>query len=313
MSVARGGAFGRRFWRSVWRSHSSRLLWGGTGAVLLLFVVGCASSGVSEGARRASAEEPEKAEETTRITVKGDIDFTAAPYRNLLSTPPRGGQPCFFASVPRKADREEEYEAGLTALAYQAARWRKAEVTAKYLTKKEGREMGYLEEVEVEVPPELVRDMREEIEVLTSYADRSGSYLQGTLAGELPGDMALPSEDAAGGTMGQGEQQNGRPEWVLSPPELAGYLTAVGAGNRHMYFADSIRSADEQALANLARQVSVEVERKRLDLERGGGTLYTQYTIQISEAVLRGAYILERWISPDGSDYYSLAVAPRQQ
>jgi hypothetical protein len=80
-----------------------------------------------------------------------------------------------------------------------------------------------------------------------------------------------------------------------------------------MYLSESLGAADEQAMANLARQFHIEVERKRLDLEQSGGTAYTQYNIQRSEAVLSGVYVMDRWISTDGNSYYTLAVVPEEQ
>lgn len=273
----------------------------------LVSLLSCAT--LDSGGAEGQSEGPSGAEngggdgkQAERITVSGDIDFRDPQYAELLRTPPRGEAPLFFAAVPRKADRQEEYEAGIDALAAQAARWIRAQVTAKFLVKKDSTEMGYIEEIEVAVPPELQQRMREEMEVLVCYTDRSGSYLQGTIEGASPPNVRLPQRGA--------EQQ---PEWILDPPEYEGHLTAVGAANRHMYLSDSLKAADEQALANLARQINIDVEKKRLDLEQEGGSAYTQYTIQISEATLKGAYIMARWISPDGNSYYSLAVAPVRQ
>jgi hypothetical protein len=279
-------------------------------AVLTLLAASCASFGSRKADDETPSAEAPAAQETSqddprekpeRIEVEGAVDFRTEPYESLLFTLPEDGKPVFFASVPRRADREEEYEAGIDALAAQAARWKRARITAKFLTKKSSLEMGYIEEVEVDIDSELQSEMRDVIEVLVCYSDRSGSYLQGTLDRRAPEGLSL--RDTPPGK---------KPEWILSPPEYEGYLTAVGAANRHMYLAESINAADEQALANLARQVNIEVEKKRLDLEREGATAYTEYTIQISKALLEGAYILDRWVSPNGNSYYSLAAAPRQ-
>jgi hypothetical protein len=268
-------------------------------AAALLYGACSTVNGTGKGAGEQDGSGTRRPE---RIMVEGVIDFTRSPYREMLRTTPHKGQPVFFASVPRRADRDEEYETGISALAAQAARWKQADITAKFLVKKSNTEMGYLEEVEVSVDRDRQEALRDDIEVLACYSDRGGTYLSGTLPGETHEDLPLSASSPSE-----------KPPWVFTPPEYEGYRTGVGVANRHMYFSDSIRAADEQAMANLARQFDIQVEKKRLDLEQTGGTAFTQYTIQRSNVVLQGVYILDRWISPDGNNYYSLAVVPEEQ
>jgi hypothetical protein len=101
-----------------------------------------------------------------------------------------------------------------------------------------------------------------------------------------------------------------RPAWTNTVPEIPGYLTTVGIALQTGYVADSFAAADDQALEDMARQVSVEVSTGRKSIENGVGTASYQSNLEISEAVIAGFYILDRWRTPDGRYYYSLAVVP---
>ena len=88
-------------------------------------------------------------------------------------------------------------------------------------------------------------------------------------------------------------------------------LVSVGVVQRSQYLTDSIKKADDQALANLSRQISINVKSKRTDLEVQSGTAFAQTHYEISSTVLKGFYVLERWSSDDGNTFYTLAVCKR--
>ncbi|MBA7513974.1 hypothetical protein ES705_05992 [subsurface metagenome] len=89
---------------------------------------------------------------------------------------------------------------------------------------------------------------------------------------------------------------------------------SIGAVRRSRYKIDSIRKADEQTLANLAKQVSVTVKAKRVDLATdSGGTAFSEIHYETTSALIRGFYVLGRWSEEHGNMYYTLAVCPVNQ
>lgn len=235
------------------------------------------------------------------IEVSGQIDFNKSPYRKLLTTVPEKGNPRFFTAVPRMGNREDEYKMGLMLLARQAAMYYKASVTAKFLTQSNNRDMGYKEQVDVEIDKELVQSMIDKIEITAHYRDVQGSYFQGFLkGGKLP---RFPVST---------EIKNNVPVWFTDLPIFNEYITAVGTAQRHMFIAESFLHSDRQALAALAKQLDIEVKQRRDDIEvEYKGSAYQQLNLEISDTDVRGFYVIDRWVSKDGNTYYSLAVCPK--
>ncbi|MCF7915707.1 MAG: LPP20 family lipoprotein [Spirochaetaceae bacterium] len=234
------------------------------------------------------------------VEVSGLIDFHQSPYRNLLTTVPDKGSPTFFAAVPRMANRENEYRMGHMLLARQAAMYREAGVTAKFLTQSNNRDMGYREQVEVDIDKSLVRSMVDKIKITDHYQDVQGSYFSGVLKGiQITGFKV------------QTEVTDTVPQWFLNPPSYEGYIVAVGTSGRHMFIAESFLQSDRQALAAIAKQLDIEVKQKRDDLEKEyQGSAYQQLNLQITDTTVRGFYVIDRWVSSDGNTHYSLAVCP---
>ncbi len=254
--------------------------------------------------QKSKTQPNEKDGETNRppvIEVSGTINFNEEPYRSLLRTVPKTGAPCFFTAVPRMANRDDEYKMGLMLLARQAAMNSKVAVTAKFLTQSNNRDMGYREHVDVDVDNSIVKSMVDKIEITTHYQDVEGSYFQGTFKGK-----SLPQFEVST------EIKQGVPLWFTEIPSFEGYITAVGTAQRHMFIAESFMQSDRQALAALAKQVNIEVKQKRHDMEvEHKGTAYQQLNLEISNAVVHGFYVIDRWVSEDGNTYYSLAVCPK--
>lgn len=248
------------------------------------------------GVPEQTVDRPEKQE------VAGAIDFREPQYSRLLHTAPLDGQPVFFAAVTRLYDREDEYDFGLRLLARQAALYREAVVRSKALTVSTTRFEGAREQVEVDYNQELIDALQGKIRVIEYYEDNRGTYMKGVLTGER-----LPRFDFDRGN------SDGIPNWFVRMPQYPGYITAVGVSQRQMFFADSLLESEKQTLANMARQFNIGIEKQRDDIEIGGaGSAYRQQSIESVNVKLKGFYILDRWISPDGNTYYTLAVAPKK-
>ena len=245
--------------------------------------------------------DPGSPERPPVIEVGGPIDFSEEPYRKLLTTTPKNGRPVFFVAVPRMAERENEYRVGLMLLARQAAIFKQVSVTAKFMTQSNNRDMGYREQVDIEVDKELVQSMLDKVEITSHYRDVEGSYFNGILKGETLPRFRVSTR-----------VNQDVPEWFTNLPSYQGYITAVGTAQRHMFIAESFMQSDRQALAALAKQRDVEVKQKRDDLEvEYQGSAYQQLNLEITDTIVNGFYVIDRWVSTDGNTYYSLAVCPK--
>jgi len=280
-------------------------------AIFVMMILSCTSGSLFNS---SEANPPEPVESTNSnqesenlaskrppiIEVSGLIDFNQSPYRNLLHTVPDKGKPTFFAAVPRMANRENEYRMGHMLLARQAAMYREAGVTAKFLTQSNNRDMGYREQVDVDIDKSLVRSMVDKMKITNHYRDVQGSYFSGVLKGFQITKFNVQTEVV--GTV---------PQWFINPPSYEGYIAAVGTSGRHMFIAESFLQSDRQALAAIAKQLDIEVKQKRDDLEKEyQGSAYQQLNLQITDTTVRGFYVIDRWVSRDGNTYYSLAVCP---
>lgn len=235
-----------------------------------------------------------------KIVVPGGIDFTDQEYRHLYRTHPVDGKPAFFVAVTRMYNREEEYEMGRRLLARQAAIFYQADVEATSVTVSSSRFEGAREKVQVDYNKGLLAEMLERIRVIEYYEDARGTYMKGVLTGVTLPDFSYTKEI-----------QNDLPAWLHTQPEFPGYITAVGVSQRQMFFASSLLKSEEQALASMARQFSIGVNKKRDDIEIGGlGSSFKQSNVEEVSTTVKGFYILDRWISKDGNTYYSLAVCP---
>ena len=253
-----------------------------------------------ESTNSNQASESLEAERPPVIEVSGLIDFNQSTYRKRLHTVPDKGNPTFFAAVPRVANRENEYRMGHMLLARQAAMYREAAVRAKFLTQSNNRDMGYREQVDVDIDKSLVRSMVDKIKITNHYQDAHGSYFSGVLKGIQIAGFNV-----------QTEVVGGVPQWFINPPSYEGYIVAVGTSGRHMFIAESFLQSDRQALAAIAKQLDIEVKHKRDDLEKEyQGSAYQQLNLQITDTTVRGFYVIDRWVSKDGNTYYSLAVCP---
>ena len=280
------------------------------GVVLILLFSSCTTFHNAQepnGLEPSQARVESKAEEGAAdarpevIELSGRINFNKQPYRELLVTVPANGVPKFFVAVPRMAARENEYRMGVMLLARQAALHKQASVTAKFMTQSNNRDMGYREQIDVEVDTELVQSMVDKVEITTHYRDAEGSYFQGILKG-----ASLPQFQVST------EVQQDVPVWVTNLPSYEGYITAVGTAQRHMFIAESFMQSDRQALAALAKQRDIDVKQKRDDLEvEYQGSAFQQLNLEITDTTVQGFYVIDRWVSEDGNTYYSLAVGPK--
>ena len=109
-----------------------------------------------------------------------------------------------------------------------------------------------------------------------------------------------------------------RPHWISDIPKIDGFYVGVGMADKYSVPYKSMLVAD----VNAAQQISVEKNAfiasfcyenittsssKFLNSEKISGADLT-----LSQSELYGFYVIDRWIEPDGSAFYSLAIAKRK-
>jgi LPP20 lipoprotein len=237
------------------------------------------------------------------VLVNGVIDFTSPEYRFMWNTAPENGKLLFSSFIPRRAYREEEPGLAVSEAARQASILHNAKVDAKFAVKSNNRDFGFLEAIEIQYDRALAADLETKIKIRNHFIDNEGSYILAELEGiNFEGSFA---DVSVNGT---------EPDWLYNVPFIEGYLVSIGSVQRSRYKIDSIRKADEQALANLAKQVSVIVKAKRADLNSEvSGSSFSETNYEITSTFLKGFYVLGRWSTDNGNTYHTLAVCPENQ
>jgi len=235
------------------------------------------------------------------VMISGIIDFTSGEYGYMWNTVPRDGVPVFFASTPRREFREEEREYCLFDAARQVSLYYAARVETKQAVKSNNMDLGYMESVKSGFDRDLALKIMPDLEIMEFFQDADGSYML----------VKYPSLSVNINYVPQGAAGDGVPSWVTNVPVIDGMLVSVGVVQRSRFLTDSLKKADDQALANLSRQISINVKSKRTDIEAASGTAFEQTHYEVSSSVLKGFYVLERWRSRDGNTFYSLAVCKR--
>jgi hypothetical protein len=237
------------------------------------------------------------------VIVGGTIDFTEPEYSFLWNTAPMNGKLLFSSFIPSRAFRDEEIDLAISDAARQASVLFNAKIDAKFAVKSNNKDFGFLEAIDVQYDKGLAADLKSKIIITSHYRDNEGTYILAELEGiKFKGSFSNLSTSG------------GEPDWLYNIPEIPGYMVSVGSIQRSRYKIDSIKKADEQALANLAKQVSVIVKAKRTDLEgEGSGSSFSETNYEVTSTFVRGFYVLGRWSTDNGNTYYTLAVCPANQ
>lgn len=236
------------------------------------------------------------------VEVSGVIDFLSPEYNFLWTTIPENGTPVFFASTPRREFREEETEYCLYDAARQVSLYYAARVETKLAVKSNNKDLGLKESVKTGFDRELASKIMKDLTVLYHFRDNEGTYM-----------LVTYPEFTLNITVGEGMAPLDKtaPGWITEVPEFKGMLVSVGVVERSRYLTDSLKKADDQVLANLSRQVSINVKSKRMDLEVQRGTAFDETHYDVSSSIINGFYILSRWRAEDGNTYYSLGVCKK--
>lgn len=245
---------------------------------------------------------------TTEITANKDfetviyetpINFSNTGFKNYLKTVPSQNSPVFFAAVQRKGIREDEKVAALLNASEQASKFIAVQAISKFYSEKLNSSIKYIRDLDVIWDKELAIEMIDRLEILDISQDNQGTYLTARLS-----DIKMPNVPWST------HRGSDTPAWTSRIPKIPGYIVSVGIALQAGYVSDSFAAADNQALEDLARQISVEINSDKKQIENAAGTASLQTNYEISEVVIPGFYILERWRTPDARYYYSLAITP---
>ena len=215
---------------------------------------------------------------------------------------PRGGQPVFLGVSNRRRDRDEEVDVAAAHVAEQASRYLRMAAVYQYVTQRGTDGFGYLDNVDTSWSTDAADQLVEDVEILESRQVDDGTLVLATVAG-LPPAPEIPSAPLQ-------SDDTGRPAWVSRPPQIPGYLVAVGSTRRSRTLRDTIDNADQEALKALLIQAgsTLRMVEDRRSVEQRG-TTNTITSSEEAEATLLGFAVVARYASADGRYHYSLAIA----
>ena len=266
--------------------------------LLLLLLAGCQSTppSGSAGAEPADTSGPNRSTSTAPSSAKSLVDI-------MDGTVPTDGVPTFLGIAQRRRDRSEEEAVALLHVADQVARY--LQISGQYQIDFDsaGRTTLVKENILTDWNPERGQSLTDSFEVTDVYQDNDNTYVL----------ARVPSLKAAPVIPGLSTGRN-KPAWVDTPPTLPGYIVSVGITQRRRVVKDSIDFADEDALKGIIMTMLSQVDAAfwSRSVEQQGETTGSTSSTITGTGSLTGFYVLSRWISPDMSYYYSLAVAPVQ-
>ena len=273
--------------------------------IILILVVSCKTTGTDHSEIAAQTSVPTDHSDTHTlkntypdpVEIPGVINFTDPQYRCLWNTVPQDGKLVVFASTPRREFRKEEILYCVKDAARQIALFSAAKIETKQAVESTGKDFGYLESVKSGFDKSLADKEVSKIKVLKHFRDAEGTYI-------LAEDPDISVLVDFSWTVKSGKN----PEWIINVPSIPGYLVSVGVVQRSQYLTNSLKKADDQALANLSRQISINVKSTRTDIEVENSTAYAQTHYEVSSTILEGFYVLGRWSEDHGNTFFTLAV-----
>ena len=227
------------------------------------------------------------------------------PEELITDLSPRDGKPVFLGVGARRRDREDEELDAVRHVAEQASRYMRLGARYRVAAQRTSRRTATIDDVITQWDESRVEAIMEDVTILQSFSDNAGTYILATVDG-------LPAPPSGVGSWPH--RQTGEPPWVTQPPELSGYLVAVGVEQRRRDFRDSMDSADQAALTELLLQSGATIRsRNESRTVDSVGTQEQGVSYQEASTVLRGFYVVARYASSDGRTVYSLAVAREEE
>lgn len=234
----------------------------------------------------------------------GGARSIGGPEELITDLSPRDGKPVFLGIAARRRNREDEELDAIRHVAEQASRYGRLGARYAVSSRRTSRRTAMIDDVITQWDEDGVDALMEDVTVVQSFSDNAGTYILATVDG-----LSAPPADVGSWP----HRQTGEPSWVTQPPELPGYLVAVGVEQRRRDFRDSMDSVDQAALTELLLQSGATIRlRNESRTVDGVGTKEEAVSFQEASTVLRGFYVVARYASSDGRTVYSLAVAQEE-
>jgi hypothetical protein len=99
------------------------------------------------------------------------------------------------------------------------------------------------------------------------------------------------------------------PEWVRAIPGMETFSVGIGVAEKYSSPYKAFRVSDAVAAQQIAAKQNLFIDTYLRDNSSNAGSRHQTGGIALSRSTLKGFYILDRWAEPDGSAYYSLALA----
>jgi hypothetical protein len=99
------------------------------------------------------------------------------------------------------------------------------------------------------------------------------------------------------------------PEWVRAIPGMEPFSVGVGVAEKYSSPYKAFRVSDAIAAQQIAAKQNLFIDTYLRDNSSNAGSRHATGGIALSASTLKGFYIIDRWAEPDGSAYYSLALA----
>ncbi len=252
-----------------------------------LFFSGCASS----------PQEAERREITT------PADFNTSEYSEFWDTWPEGSTPVFLGTAKRLSDRDSERNKALISAAFRATFYNSVEGLSKAYTRFDARGSLRLEDFSLDydkITPESLVAMVGQLEIIKELQDNRGTYI---IVRYKDGAAMQPLSESLRFSLRSNN-------WINKPPVIPGYRVSVGYRNQSSHPCDSIERADEMALEEMIKSISTKIISDTGSVDKDGQSASIKAITAIAEASVKGFYVIARYVSPDGRDYYSLGICP---
>lgn len=212
----------------------------------------------------------------------------------------------YIGISPRMSTRKKEIEQAKVHIANQIAMNRSCTIDYGFVSIYNNRFLEYNRDSNLDYRDETTEEICEELEVVfcRHYS-------------ELTVVAARYKEAAAGIDFKVTRGNSEAPRWIYEVPEIEGWYVGVGMADPYSVPYRSMVVADINAAQQIAIEKNTFVDSYLYsnisELRKNGfGSSSTRLrtgTLLLTQAELQGLYIIDRWMEPDGSCFYSLAIA----
>lgn len=222
--------------------------------------------------------------------------------RRAVQTQPHLEQsvPHFLGVAQRRQNRDEEPAYALLHAAQQAARY--SGVIARYasMTRENGDDFGQLERVNVAWDESLEQELWNELEIVDTIVHNNGTLIWATSESLDP--VPVDRRAVAG--------RQTPPSWVFNTPSAEGVVVGVGLTRRRRTLRRTVDAADAEALMEILRvhELGVIADQQMLDRDQGS-IAERRSRREMTQAVLEGFHVIDRYFTESGQYLYSLGIA----